>query len=106
MSTVYSAELIGIYSVLRKAVRDGRTLKTADIFVNNQAAIYSSFRPRGHSGQYMLEKIISAIKTLNNNHVTTDFNWIAGKEVVDRLAKEVSGQRKGDRSPTRCTLDS
>jgi len=96
-STVYAAELTGIWQATVMALRGGRSVKTLTIFVDNQAAIQSTERPAGQSGQYILRRIVNAINLLHKRGVYIELRWIPahtgvpGNKAADILAKEATG---------------
>jgi hypothetical protein len=68
--------------------------------VDNQAAIQSTERPAGQSGQYILRRIVNAINLLHKRGVYIELRWIPahtgvpGNEAVDVLAKKATGWRE------------
>ena len=64
-STVYAAELKGIYLALKIAQQElGDSRKEVLIYTDNQAAITIAGKPRSRSGLYLLAEIIKLINEI------------------------------------------
>lgn len=105
-STVYAAELQGIYLalvMLQTDIHQGNRYKHLHIFTDNQAAIRSVVRPEGCSGAYIVKQIVQKTDELQTAGVSVDIHWIPahkgvdGNEAADKAAKEATGWRTGDR---------
>ena len=93
--TVYSEELVGIDLACQLGL-DAET-PNLDIFVDNQASIQATIRPKNSSGQYIIRRICTKVTKLMVMGTKVTFHWIPahegvpGNEVADRLAKEATG---------------
>ena len=76
-----------------------------NIFVDNQAAIQATAKPKGQFGQYIIRRICTKVTELHSKGVRVRIHWIPahkgvpGNEVVDMLAKEATGWREKGRGP-------
>jgi ribonuclease HI len=100
-STVYAAELKGIYLALKIAQQElGDSQREVLIYTDNQAAITIAGQPRSRSGAYLLKEIIELIDEIRPRTRYIEISWIpahtgiAGNEAADLAAKEATGWRK------------
>jgi len=104
---VYRAELLGLWMATIIGLRGGSTVRKLTVFIDNQAAIQSTERPRNQSRQMILGIIHRNIKMLTDRGVVVTLRWIPvytgvkGNEEVDLLAKLATGWKpKKDPIPT------
>lgn len=100
-STVYAAELKGIYLALKIAQQElGDSQREVLLFTDNQAAITITGAPRSRSGAYMLAEIIELYDDLRTRTPYIEISWIPahtgieGNEAADIAAKEATGWRR------------
>ena len=99
--TVYFGELYEILMAL-ELVEDHDYLNSTGpvhIFVDNEASLQASHRPKQGAGQYILKRIVELHHDLIAKHKIT-LHWIPahegipGNELADVMAKEATGWRK------------
>ena len=101
ISTVYAAELQGVYMAMNIAIAKATTnpiIQKIIIFTDNQASITSTAEPKTQSGQYILKRIVENIDQLRQRgNIALEIRWIpahrgvSGNELADAVAKEASG---------------
>jgi ribonuclease HI len=99
-STVYAAELKGIYLAFKIAQQElGDSRREVLIYTDNQAAITIVGKPRSRSGSYLLADIIELIDEIRPRTRYIEISWIPahigieGNEAADLAAKEATGWR-------------
>ena len=99
-STVYAAELKGIYLALKIAQQElGDSRREVLIYTDNQAAITITGKPRSRSGSYLLAEIIELLDEIRPRTRYIEISWIPahtgieGNEAADLAAKEATGWR-------------
>ncbi|KFY11306.1 hypothetical protein V491_07268 [Pseudogymnoascus sp. VKM F-3775] len=107
-STVYAAELKGIYLALKIAQQElGDSQREVLIYTDNQAAITIAGKPRSRSGSYLLAEIIKLIDEIRPRTRHIEISWIPahtgieGNEAADLAAKEATGWRSNRREGAR-----
>ncbi len=107
-STVYAAELKGIYLALKIAQQElGDSQREVLIYTDNQAAITIAGKPRSRSGSYLLAQIIELIDEIRPRTRYIEISWIPahtgieGNEAADLAAKEATGWRSNRRERAR-----
>jgi ribonuclease HI len=105
-STVYAAELKGIYLALKIAQQEiGDSRREILIYTDNQAAIQIIEKPRCRSGSYLLTEIIDLLEELRPRTRYIEISWIPahtgipGNEAADLAAKEATGWRDNNHGP-------
>ena len=105
-STVYAAELKGIYLALKIAQQElGDSQREILIYTDNQAAIQIIGKPRCRSGSYLLAEIIDLFEELRPKTRYIEISWIPahtgiqGNEAADLAAKEATGWRNSNHGP-------
>lgn len=108
-STVYAAEVNGIYMALQALLRFNykpawheRTQHGVVIFSDSQAALKTLLNPRMVSGQFLVQRCLDLINELEAEGYDITFQWtpghenIPGNEAADRAAKRAAlvGVRK------------
>lgn len=103
VSTVYLAEVVGIWQALLQALTTPRSVYRAVIFSDSQAAIQAYADPQNKSGQHYLVQAIRTFEQLRATKGTAaEIHWLpshAGvpdNEHVNCLAKEAAGWHEGD----------
>jgi ribonuclease HI len=104
-STVYAAELQGIYLALHilEVSPDYQHTK-ATIFTDNQSALMTLRKPGNTSGQYILRRVLLLLRKVTTLGIEVDFRWIPahqgipGNEAADQAAKQAAerGTRPAD----------
>ena len=107
-STVYAAELKGIYLALKIAQQElGDSQREVLIYTDNQAVITIAGKPRSRSGSYLLAEIIELIDEIRPRTRYIEISWIPahtgidGNEAADLAAKEATGWRSNSREQAR-----
>ena len=99
--TVYSSELQRIAMALNIVLSQiNSQINKAKIFTDNQDAIHSAENSLRQLGQQILRFIVSSVNMLCKHEINPKLHWvpvhnkIAGNELADVAAKEVTGLRK------------
>jgi ribonuclease HI len=96
-STVYAAELQGIYLALQiLEARPEPQLRKATIFTDNQSALRTVHKPGNTSGQYILRKLLLLLQKVTAMGMEVELRWIPahkgvpGNEAADLAAKQAA----------------
>lgn len=104
--TVYEAELVGIALGLKHAQRRGER-ELCTICLDNQAAIRALSNPYPHPSHYIVDKILTMVKTITRTrtHLQIVIQWVPGHEGIEGNEKSDEEAKKAAKGDTSCQTE-